>query len=93
MGRYQHLKIWLRERGCTFVWLGGLLGMTETGVRNMLMKERIAPERHAFLRNLGIPEELLPKSEKYVRRKRVPMLDAEGRILQVLPEGHDSTME
>lgn len=67
--------------------------MTETGVRNMLMKERIAPERHAFLRNLGIPEELLPKSEKYVRRKRVPMLDAEGRILQVLPEGHDSTME
>lgn len=59
----------------------------------MLMKERIAPERHAFLRNLGIPEELLPKSEKYVRRKRIPMLDADGRILQVLPEGQNSTME
>lgn len=96
MGRYDLLRTWMRENCVTFRWTASKLGMTDVGVARLLQAERISVKRHAEFAALGFPQELLPRAEDYIHKGRppmVPMLDAEGRILQVLPDGHDSTME
>lgn len=95
MTRYELLKQWMKERNVSFVWLAAQLGIKETPLRRMLMQDRIPTKRHAQLVHIGIPEDMLPPGIDLTSRRpvMVPMLDADGRILQVLPEGHDSTME
>lgn len=95
MTRYELLKQWMKERNVSFVWLAAQLGIKETPLRRMLMQDRIPTKRHAQLVRIGIPEDMLPPGIDLTSRRPVmiPLLDADGRILQVLPEGHDSTME
>jgi len=86
MTRYDLLRAWLRERNVTFTWLGERLGRTETTLRQMVMRDHMPVEMHAAMVDLGIPAHLLPEPQQRQRRRKiVPMLDADGRIMQVLP--------
>ena len=79
VNRYQLLKEWMRNNQVTFAWAGHRLGLTETGVRRLLMKDRMPPNRHQQFIDLRFPEHLLPRPEAVStgRRAMVPVWEQE----------------
>lgn len=90
------LRSWMTANRVSIAWVARQLNIAQSSASALLRGDRIPLKRHSQLVKIGIPEELLPRAEDVKRPGRppmVPMLDADGRILQVLPEGQNSTME
>lgn len=61
--RQEILPIWMRREGLYLSAIAMKIGMTKAGLSNLLRRERIPTRRFNQLRDIGIPEDLLPRAE------------------------------
>ncbi len=72
--RIDNIKAWLSARHLTHADVGQALGITAAAVTKMLNNDHARPERVAQLREIGIPEDLLPEA-RYITPGRKPKKD------------------
>lgn len=58
--RQELLRLWMEERGLTFVQLATMVGVTKNFCRIMFTRETISIKKRLQLLALGLPEECLP---------------------------------
>lgn len=59
--RKDKIKGWLAEHGLTFRKIGKAVGMSDVGARKSLLSETVTLSRYEAFKDVGIPEDLLPK--------------------------------
>lgn len=58
--RQELLRLWMEERGLTFVQLATMVGVTKNFCRIMFTRETISQKKRLQMLSLGVPEECLP---------------------------------
>lgn len=58
--RQELLRLWMDERGLTFVQLAVMAGSSENFCRHMFARETISNKKRLQMLSLGVPDECLP---------------------------------
>lgn len=80
------LRIFMLKNDITYQAIANIFGVTDSGARFILLRDRISKERHDILSQLGFPCELLPEPfEASVLRSRAKVPRFPGISQEIHP--------